>query len=119
VIQTQHQYKPNKKIIKISIDSSSGAARVVRDPEDPLSSVAVEEFNKELAVNITSAVVTAQEAVRGFKELPSSASRTFIETGNKLNTIAIPKVFAFGIGKTASAHMIHCASIAYRPQGFK
>jgi NAD(P)-dependent dehydrogenase (short-subunit alcohol dehydrogenase family) len=92
---------------------------VERDREDPLSSVTLEDFNNEFAVNVTSAVFAAQEAVRGFKQLPSSASRTFIETGNKLNTIAIPKVFAFGIGKNASAHMIQCASMAYQPQGFK
>ena len=95
------------------------AARVVRDPEDPLSSISIEEFNHEFAVNATAPLFAAQEAVKGFKQLPSSASRTFIATGNKLNVIAIPAVLAFGMGKSATAHMVHSASVAYEPQGFK
>src|SRR6202000_2066763 len=87
--------------------------------EDPLSSISIEEFNNEFAVNATSALFAAQEAVPGFKQLPRSEAKTFIETGNKLNVIALPNVLAFGMGKSATAHMIQCASIAYKQHGFK
>jgi hypothetical protein len=79
----------------------------------------VEDFNKEFAVNATSSLISAQEAVKGFKELPSSASKTFIHTGNKLNTVVIPHVLVFGMGKNAVAHMIQSASVGYAGQGFK
>jgi hypothetical protein len=79
----------------------------------------VQDFNKELAVNTTSVLVAAQEAVQGFKDLPSSASKTFIFTGNKLNVVAKPDVIIFGMGKSATAHMIQSAGLAYHSQGIK
>jgi NAD(P)-dependent dehydrogenase (short-subunit alcohol dehydrogenase family) len=95
------------------------AKRGVLDPEDPLSSISIEAFNSELAVNVTSPLIAAQEAVKGFKQLPKSASRTFIMTGNMLNVIAKPDVLTFGMGKTAAAHLVWSASLAYKKQGFK
>jgi len=61
----------------------------------------------------------AQQAVRGFEQLPSSASRTFIFTGNVLNTTIIAKLVSGGIGKQATAHMIRAAAEAYADRGFK
>lgn len=61
----------------------------------------------------------AQEAVKGFKQLDGSASRTFILTGNMLNHIAKPDVLTFGMGKSASASLIWTASVAYEKHGFK
>lgn len=98
---------------------SIGAARVSRDPKDPLSSFSIEDINHEFAVNAISPLFSAQEAVKGFKQLSSSSSRTFIMTGNALNVIANPPVLPFGMGKNAAAHMIKSASIAYAPSGFK
>lgn len=91
----------------------------MRDPEDPLASISIEEVNHEFAVNAISPLFAAKEAVEGFKQLPSSASRTFIITGNKLNVMAWPQVLTFGMGKTATAHMVWYASVAYERQGFK
>jgi hypothetical protein len=97
----------------------SGAMRVARDEKDPLSGITVEDFTSEFTVNTISALVAAQEAVEGFKTLPPPASKTFIYTGNKLNVVAKPDVLSFGIGKSASAHLIESASIGYQSQGIK
>ncbi|KAK7420397.1 hypothetical protein QQX98_002820 [Neonectria punicea] len=96
--------------------ASSGAPN---NPNDPLS-IAVADFAKDLSVNVTSTFVAAQQAVLGFAKLPSSASRTFIYTGNILNTdVIIPALLDGGIGKSASAHLIHSAAAAYKDRGYK
>jgi hypothetical protein len=70
-------------------------------------------------VNIESAFVAAQQAVVAFAELPSSASRTFIYTGNILNTVTLPRFLSLGVGKSATAYLISDASTAYKPRGYK
>lgn len=96
-----------------------GANRISRDPKDPLANISLAEAQQEFAVNTLSPLFTAQEAVKGFKHLPDSASRTFIMTGNMLNKIALPNVLSFGMGKSAAAHMIWSASKGYKEAGFK
>ncbi|KAF2472601.1 putative short-chain dehydrogenase [Lindgomyces ingoldianus] len=97
----------------------NGAEQVARDPQDPLDGIILEDVNREFAVNAISPLFTAQEAVKGFKQLPSSASRTFIMTGNKLNVFVMPSVLTFGMGKASAAHMVWYASTVYKQQGFK
>jgi hypothetical protein len=76
-------------------------------------------FNRDLAINVTSAFAAAQQAAFGFAQLPASASRTFIYTGNILNVTILPSFLAQGVGKSAGAHMIWAASAAYKDRGFK
>jgi hypothetical protein len=70
-------------------------------------------------VNIHSAFVAAQQAVAGFAQLPASASRTFIYTGNVLNVAILPKFMSNGVGKSGAAHMMWAASAAYNDRGYK
>jgi len=77
------------------------------------------DFNRDVAINITSALVAAKEAVSGFAQLPASASKTFIYTGNILNVAIIPGFLDQGMGKSAGAHMMWAAAAAYNDQGFK
>lgn len=88
------------------------------DPRDPLS-VAPADFARDLKINTTSAFVAAQQAVLGFEKLPDSASKTFIYTGNILNTTTIPQLLTLGVGKSATAHIIQSAAAAYSDRGFK
>lgn len=81
--------------------------------------MSLDDVNNEFAINALSPLFAAKEAVKGFKQLGSSASRTFIMTGNMLNVVANPPVLVFGMGKSAAAHMIKAASMAYERQGFK
>ena len=71
------------------------------------------------AVNIHSAYVAAQQAVAGWAELPASAARTFIYTGNALNVMALPKLMTNGIGKSGAAYMVMGAADAYKGRGYK
>jgi NAD(P)-dependent dehydrogenase (short-subunit alcohol dehydrogenase family) len=99
-------------------NSSTAASATFGDGADPLALPAA-DFARSLAVNTTSAFVAAQEAVRAFRQLPESAARTFIYTGNILNTVTMGPLLDLGVGKSATAHVIESASIAYRDRGFK
>ena len=94
------------------------------DGEDPLSTtsktLSVDSLERSIAVNTTSVLVAAQQAVLGFKDLPETASRTFIFTGNVLNVIPIPALLDLGMGKAASGQLIMSAAAAYhKTHGFK
>jgi hypothetical protein len=76
-------------------------------------------FSRDVTVNVTNAFVAAQQAALGFAQLPASASRTFIYTGNILNVTILPSFLSQGVGKSAGAHMIWAASAAYKERGYK
>jgi NAD(P)-dependent dehydrogenase (short-subunit alcohol dehydrogenase family) len=81
--------------------------------------MSVEQIEREFAVNSISLLFAAREAVNGFKQLPSSASKTFIVTGNMMNVVVKPSALISAMGKTAAAHMMESASVAYGPLGIK
>jgi hypothetical protein len=99
-------------------DILKAAAATQNNPKDPLS-LPLADFTRDLTINTNSAFVAAQQAVLAFKELPESASRTFIYTGNITNTTTIAPLLDLGVGKSATAHIIQSASQAYADQGFK
>jgi hypothetical protein len=72
-----------------------------------------------MTVNTYSALSASSHAVSGFATLPPSFSKTFIFTGNMLNEIANPAALGFGMGKSATAHLISCAALVYGKQGYK
>ncbi|KAF1807819.1 putative short chain type dehydrogenase [Eremomyces bilateralis CBS 781.70] len=86
--------------------------------DDPLS-LSLADLNHVTNINIFSAFVAAQQAVLGFAQLPASAARTFIYTGNITNVATIPKLMSQGIGKSGAAHMIWAAAEAYKDRGYK
>ncbi|MCJ1424705.1 hypothetical protein MMC29_002593 [Sticta canariensis] len=96
----------------------NGAAATPNPPDDPLS-LQLADFNKDFNINTTSAFVAAQQAATGFAQLPDSAAKTFIYTGNILNTTIIPPLLDLGVGKAATAHIIQSAAAAYKDRGYK
>ncbi|KAJ6257752.1 3-beta-hydroxysteroid dehydrogenase [Drechslerella dactyloides] len=96
----------------------NAAAATPSDPKNPFS-ISTADFTRGLTINITSVFVAAQQAVIGFKELPASASKTFIYTGNCLNEAPLAPLMDLGVGKSATAHMIRSAAEAFKDQGFK
>ncbi|RKK13380.1 hypothetical protein BFJ66_g14383 [Fusarium oxysporum f. sp. cepae] len=86
--------------------------------DDPLS-VSYTDFSNNTAINIHSAFIAAQQAVTGFAQLPESAARTFIYTGNILNVSILPKFLDAGVGKSGAAHMMWAAADAYKNKGYK
>jgi NAD(P)-dependent dehydrogenase (short-subunit alcohol dehydrogenase family) len=75
------------------------------DAESVLS-VPAESVEADLKVNVISAYVAAQEAVKGWEMLPAEAKKTFIYTGNITNVsiVPMPMMITVGIGKSASAY---------------
>ncbi|KAJ5915137.1 hypothetical protein N7454_011249 [Penicillium verhagenii] len=88
-------------------------------PADDPFAITLADLSRDVTINVHSAFVAAQQAVLGFSQLPSSAARTFIYTGNFLNVGIIPKFVSQGIGKSGAAHMIWSASDAYKDRGYK
>ena len=90
----------------------------MNDAKDPLS-LPLADFTRDFTINTTSAFVAAQQAVLSFKELPDSAARTFIYTGNITNEIPLAPLLDLGVGKSATAHIIQSAAAAYKDKGYK
>ena len=99
------------------IITTAGAA-TRNDAKNPLS-LSLADFTRDLNINTTSAFVAAQQAALGFEQLPDSASKTFIYTGNALNTTTMAPLMDLGVGKSATAHVIQSAAAAYADRGFK
>jgi hypothetical protein len=87
-------------------------------PSNPLS-VSLSIFEKDLSVNFTSVYAAAQEAVAGFDTLQAGTLKTFIFTGNRLNIEPIPVLLNMGVGKNATAHLIHASSMYYKDAGYR
>jgi hypothetical protein len=90
----------------------------MNDAKDPLS-LPLADFTRDFTINTTSAFVAAQQAVLSFKELPDSAARTFIYTGNITNEVPLAPLLDLGVGKSATAHIIQSAAAAYKDKGYK
>ncbi|KAJ5604264.1 hypothetical protein N7537_007220 [Penicillium hordei] len=96
----------------------NAAATTSNNPENPLS-LPLADFNRDFQINTTSAFVAAQQAALSFEQLPDYRSKTFIYTGNILNSTPIASLLDLGVGKSATAHIIRSAAAAYSNRGFK
>ena len=94
------------------------AAATFNAAEDPLS-LSIQDLNRDFQINTASVLAAAHEAKAAFDELPSTASRTFIYTGNALNKFPIAPLLSLGVGKSATAHLIASASAAYEKKGYR
>jgi NAD(P)-dependent dehydrogenase (short-subunit alcohol dehydrogenase family) len=97
----------------------NAGARTVPPVENNLFSNSAENLVSDFNVNVLSAYIAAQQAVRGWATLPQEVKRTFIYTGNIMNTTIIPMAAAvnLGIGKSASSYWIGLADTLYQAQG--
>ena len=76
------------------------AALFSHDGPDPILGFSSDALNTSMTINCSSAVVAMAESIEAFRTLPDSASKTFIYTGNALNTVLIPGMMTFGIAKS-------------------
>jgi hypothetical protein len=102
----------------VSTNGFEAGAVTPNPPDNPLS-LPLADFIRDLNINTTSAFVAAQQAALAFEQLPDSASRTFIYTGNALNTTTMAPLLDLGVGKSATAHIIQSAAAAYKDKGYK
>ncbi|TPX06856.1 uncharacterized protein E0L32_002352 [Thyridium curvatum] len=110
--------KVKSKLGLPSVVVYNAAAATFYNEHNPLG-LPFTDFKNTLNVNLTSAFAAAQQAVLAFDQLPESASRTFIYTGNYLVVHPLPNLMDLGIGKSATAHMIQCAAEGYKGKGYK
>lgn len=84
-------------------------------------SIPAATFAADLNVNTVSAYVAAQQAVLGWETLPEGAKKTFIYTGNILNTtvMPVPLMLDLGVGKAASAYWVGVADGTYASRGYR
>lgn len=103
---------------RTSIDAVEASGATANDHDNPFSH-SLKEFTRDLNINTTSVFVAAQQAVLGFEQLPDAVPKTFIYTGNILNTTTMPSLLDLGVGKSATAHIIQSAAEAYKDRGFR
>ncbi|KIW10488.1 hypothetical protein PV08_11452 [Exophiala spinifera] len=89
--------------------------------QDNIFSIPVETVTKDLNINTVSPWVAAQQAVSAWATLPKGTKKTFIYTGNGLNTtvIPVPLMVDLGVGKSASAYWLGTADALYSSQGIR
>lgn len=95
-----------------------GAAASFVNKEDPLE-LSLKDAIRDMNINTFSVLAAAKEAVKSFRELPKDAARTFIFTGNIMNSQAIPALMSAGIGKSATSHLIQTSAQVYADRGYK
>ncbi|RBR09628.1 uncharacterized protein FIESC28_09740 [Fusarium coffeatum] len=81
--------------------------------------VSLDHFQSSTAVNITSVYAAAQEAVKGWTELPQSSKNTFILTGNASNVTPLPVMMTLTVGKSGSASLMEMAAQSYKDKGYR
>ncbi|KAL6897437.1 hypothetical protein GGI43DRAFT_428605 [Trichoderma evansii] len=69
------------------------------NPADDPFALSLADLSRDMTINIYSVFVAAQQAISGFAQLPVSAARTFIYTGNVLNVSILSRFLSQGIGK--------------------
>ena len=97
------------------------AVSLTRPPPGELLSIPIASIERDLWVNTLSPLLAAQHAVQGFEELPATAKKVFIYTGNILNStvLPVPAFFTLGIGKAASAYWLGASDLNYSKKGFR
>lgn len=77
-------------------------------------------LQSHMEINTISPFVAAQEAVKSFDALPTSAGKVFLYTGNVLNEQrGVPSFLSLGMGKNAIAYMIAEATASYKEKGYR
>lgn len=97
------------------------AAALTPPPKEVMFSIPAEKFESDLNINTVSSYIAAQEAVKGWETLPNESKKSFIYTGNILNTtvLPVPAMTTLGVGKSASAYWIGTADLTYAKEGYR
>jgi len=111
-----HLQTPNDP--SVFLTHITAAAVHFASPSDPLSP-SLADFTQDLTINTISLYAAIKESLASFDALSDLAPKTFLYTGNILNVKPQPAFTTLGVGKTASAHIIELASVAYGEKGYK
>lgn len=99
----------------------NAAGLTVPPNKDSVLSVPTESVVSDLNINTVTPYVAAQQAVAAWESLPKETKKTFIYTGNILNTkiLPVPMMINLGVGKSASAYWVGTADTLYSAQGYR
>jgi NAD(P)-dependent dehydrogenase (short-subunit alcohol dehydrogenase family) len=86
---------------------------------DNIFEVPLDHFASSTVVNIISVYAAAQEAVKGWVDLPPPTKPTFILTGNCANVAPLPVIMTLSVGKAGTANLIEMASKSYKDKGYR
>ncbi|KAL4816960.1 hypothetical protein BDW67DRAFT_184415 [Aspergillus spinulosporus] len=88
---------------------------------DSVLSIPKERVVVDLNINTVSPYVAAQKAVEGWATLSPDVKKTFIYTGNPLNTkvVPVPLFLDLGVGKSATAYWVGAADALYQEKGYR
>jgi NAD(P)-dependent dehydrogenase (short-subunit alcohol dehydrogenase family) len=98
------------------------AANVSPPPDSGnLFSLPLETFQRDLNIMNSTAFAAAKEAVDGFDTLPEHVRKTFIYTGNCLNTkiLPVPSLVTLGVGKASAAYWVGLANLSFASKGYR
>lgn len=97
------------------------AAALTPPPEEDMFSISADTFSKDLNINTLSPYIAAQQAVKGWETLSADTKKTFIYTGNGLNTMVppVPMMTTLGVGKSASAYWVGVADQTHSKAGHR
>ncbi|KAL3447685.1 hypothetical protein BJX65DRAFT_276556 [Aspergillus insuetus] len=89
--------------------------------KDSALTIPLSSFEADLNINTVSPYAAAQAAVKGWESLPTEVKKTFVYTGNGLNTnvLPIPIMINLGAGKSASAYWLAVADGTYASRGYR
>ncbi|KAL4904751.1 hypothetical protein BDW74DRAFT_153441, partial [Aspergillus multicolor] len=90
------------------------------DADSPLS-IPTERVINDLKINTVSPYAAAQKAVEGWATLDADVKKSFIYTGNPLNSkiAPVPIYLNLGVGKSASSWWIGASDELYKVKGYR
>ncbi|RGP66124.1 short-chain dehydrogenase [Fusarium sporotrichioides] len=86
---------------------------------DNIFEVSLDHFQSSTMVNIIGVYAAAQEAVKGWVDLPASSKPTFILNGNCANVAPLSVLMTLSVGKAGAANLIEIASKSYKDKGYR
>jgi hypothetical protein len=112
------QFSPHLEVSLHMTDTTPAYSRTLNDKTHPLD-ISLPQLEHDTRINTHSPLLAASLFIQSSSLLPSTASKTFIFTGNMLNEVVNPVCLGFGMGKSSTAHVIRTASLVHGPQGIK
>ncbi|CCH44382.1 3-oxoacyl-[acyl-carrier-protein] reductase [Wickerhamomyces ciferrii] len=102
----------------VVVYNAAAVSRTTPNGEEFLK-LTVEEVEADQSVNVTSALLAIQEAVKSFKTLPNEKSKAFIYTGNIQYSQPFPFISSLGLGKAGAYSALTVANEYFSKDGYK
>ena len=92
---------PHLEVSLHMTDTTPAYSRTLNDKTHPLD-ISLSQLEHDTRINTHSPLLAASLFIQSSSFLPSTASKTFIFTGNMLNEVVNPVCLGFGMGKSST-----------------